>query len=267
MDPDVGYRPLLEPAVREAREREVHAGALALVDLDGLARQLRAAVMHRARVGGGSFLGRILALVASLTGQRRKSADPEVYLRDWRSRGAIGRVLNPLRTALVEAAAGVPAASRGRVLNALGAPSAEADVARVLDRAVAEGARDLEIPTSPVWPVLGALQVAAGAVLVFAIAWLVVLFVSGGGVPVATFDAPLLGPLPMPLLLLAGSVLVSALLGWMLGLHAWIGRQVASRVGARVETALEEAVVDDAFAGLDRVEAARRTIAQAAARS
>ena len=51
----------------------------------------------------------------------------------------------------------------------------------------------------------------------FALAWIVILFVSGGGVPVGTFDAPLLGPVPMPLALLTASVLVSAALGWRSG--------------------------------------------------
>ncbi|HEU4864101.1 MAG TPA: GTPase domain-containing protein [Candidatus Limnocylindria bacterium] len=264
LDADEGYRPLLAPEDRERRTREAIDGALELVDLDGLARQVRGAVMHRARVGGGSFLGRLIALASSFTGRRGRQADPGAYLRAWRSRGAMGRVLNPLRAAMVEAAGGLPPSSRGRVLHALGAPSAEADVARVIDRAVAEGG-PLEIPRSPLWPVIGALQVVVGAVLLFAVAWMVVLFVAGGGVPVATVSAPLLGPIPMPLALLTASVLISALLGWMLGLHAgWIGRRLAAGVGARVEEAIREGVVRDAFGGLDRVEEARRVIAAAA---
>ncbi len=264
LDADEGYRPLLAPEDRERRTREAIDGALELVDLDGLARQVRGAVMHRARIGGGSFLGRLIALGSSFTGRRGRRADPAAYLRAWRSRGAMGRVLNPLRAAMVEAAGGLPASSRGRVLTALGALSAEADVARVIDRAVA-GAGELEIPRSPLWPVIGALQVVVGAVLLFAVAWMVVLFVAGGGVPVATVSAPLLGPIPMPLALLTASVLISALLGWILGLHAgWIGRRLAAGVGARVEEAIREGVVRDAFGGLDRVEEARRVIAAAA---
>ena len=46
------------------------------------------------------MVGRLLALVSNLTGQKRRVADPAAYLRDWRSRGAIGRVINPLRTAM-----------------------------------------------------------------------------------------------------------------------------------------------------------------------
>lgn len=264
---DEGYRPLLSDAAREAHVADAVAGARELVDPDGMARQIQSAVLYRARLGGGSFLGRVIALVATLTGQRRRSADPAAHLAAWRSRGALGRVLNPLRAALTEAAASAPPASRGRLLEALGAPSAEADVTRALDRLTRAEASAFELPRSAVWPVIGVLQMAVGAVLLFAVAWIVVLFVSGGGVPVATFEVPVLGPLPMPLALLAASVLASALLGWILALHAgWVGRRLAADVGARTEEAVREAIATDAFAGLTRVEAARRVIAAATAR-
>lgn len=267
LDADAGYRPLLPEERRAAREDEAVRGALELVDLDGLARQIQAAVLHRARLGGGSFLGRVVALVASLSGRRRRTADPAAHLVAWRSRGALGRVLNPLRAAMVEAAEGVPPASRGRLLAALGAPAAEAEVERVLDRLTRSVAAQVELPRSPLWPVIGALQVVAGAVLLFAAAWVVVLFVVGGSVPVATVDVPLLGPVPMPLALLAGSAVASGALGWLLGLHAgWVGRRVADRVGDRVAEVVLDAVVGQSFAGLERVEVARRVIAAATAR-
>ena len=264
---DEGYRPLLPDARRDAHVRDAIAGALQLVDPDGMARQVQSAVLYRARMSGGSFIGRLLGLIATLTGQRRRSADPAVYLADWRSSGALGRVLNPLRVALVEAAESLPAASRGRVLDALGAPTAEAGVTRALDRLTRAEASAFELPRSIVWPVIGALQIAVGAVLLFAIAWVVVLFVAGGAVPVGTVEVPILGPLPMPLALLAASIVISALLGWLLALHAgWVGRRLASAVGARTEAAVREAVASDAFAGLTRVEEARRVIAAATAR-
>jgi hypothetical protein len=154
------------------------------------------------------------------------------------------------------------------VLDALGAPSAEADITRALDRLTRSEAADFELPRSVVWPVIGVLQVVVGAVLLFAVAWVVVLFVSGGGVPVVTLEVPVLGPLPMPLALLAASVLVSALLGWILALHAgWVGRRLAAAVGARTEAAIRQAIATDAFAGLTRVEEARRRIAAATERS
>lgn len=264
IDPEVGYAPLLPGERREELVRAAIDGALALVDPAGVARQIGAAVMHRARLGGGSFLGRVMALVGMLTGNDRRRADPAAYLDGWRSRGTLGRVLNPVREAMVEAAARVPPESRGRMLATLGAPSVERDLERVLDRATHAEAGAVDVPGSPVWPLIGMLQVVVGALLLFAVAWLVTLFVAGGGVPVATVEVPVLGPLPMPLALLAGSVLLSALLGWLLGLHAGlIGRRVAGRIRSRVEHAVREAVVREGFAALDRVEAARRTIAAA----
>ncbi|MGH2417348.1 MAG: hypothetical protein ACRDFY_03355, partial [Candidatus Limnocylindria bacterium] len=66
------------------------------------------------------------------------------------------------------------------------------------------------------------------------------------------------------LALLAGSVLVSALLGYLLGLHAsHVGRRLAGRIRARTAGAVREAVVLNGFAGLGRVEEARRVIALA----
>ena len=262
IDPDEGYRPLLPDERREAMVNEAVTGALTLVDPPGLARQIRSAVLHRARAGGGSLLGRVIAIVASLTGQKARRADPAAYLRAWRNRGALGRVLNPMRGSMTAAAERLPAASRGEVLASMGAPSAERDLERLLDRTTASEAGSLEVPRSLLWPIIGAVQLVVGAVLVFALAWIVVLFVAGGGVPVGVVDAPLVGPIPMPLAILVGAVLVSAILGWLLGLHAgWIGRRLARKVAARTEESVRAAVSEGGFSALARIEEARRTIA------
>ena len=261
LDPEAGYAPLLPADRREAMVEEAVAGASSLVDPPGVAQQIRSAVLRRARLGGGSFLGRIIALIGSLTGEERRRADPAAYLADWRSRGALGRVLNPVRAALVEAAGHVPPESRGRVLEAFGAAAVKDDIERVLDRVTREEAAGLEVPRSALWPVIGGAQIIVGGVLLFAVAWLVTLFIAGGAVPVATVELPLLGPIPMPLALLVASVLGSALLGWLLGLHAsYIGRRFAARIRERTELAVRESVIHAGFAGLDRVEEARRVI-------
>ena len=88
-----------------------------------------------------------------MTGQRRKQADPAVYLAAWHTRGALGRVLNPVRAAMVEAGAALPPESRGRVIEALGAPSVERDLEQTLDRLTRAEAAELEVPRSSVWPV------------------------------------------------------------------------------------------------------------------
>ena len=238
-------------------------GALEVIDPPGVGRQVSAAVLHRARRSGGSLLGRAVALLAWLTGQQRRSADPAGYLRDWRRRGTLGRAVNPVHAALVEAAARVPATSRAAIVRALGTERLEETVSEALDRVAREAASAIHVPGSFLWPVIGIVQLLVGAVFLFAVAWYVTLFVSGGAVPVSTVELPFLGPVPLPLLLLAGSILVSAVLGLLLAAHAgWIGRRHGARLADRVRTAVGDAVERAGFAGLDRVETARRDIGQ-----
>jgi hypothetical protein len=166
-----------------------------------------------------------------------------------------------VHAALVEASGRVPARARAAILRSLGADETEAAVTRALDRAARDAAADLRVPGSILWPVIGAVQLVVGAVFAFAVAWYVTLFVSGGAVPVATVELPVLGPVPLPLVLLAGSILVSAVLGLILSAHAgWIGRRLGNRLAERVSTEVTDAVASAGMAGLDRVEEARRTI-------
>lgn len=261
LEPDAAYRPLLDAARRTEATRAAVSGALELVDPPGVARQVRLAVLGRARRSGGSLLGRVVALLGWMTGQSRRSADPAAYLRDWRRRGSLGRTVNPVHAALVEASAAVPSSSRSAVVDALGAQQLEADLARALDDATRDAAGEIRIRGSILWPLVGAVQLAIGAVFAFAVAWYVTLFISQGQVPVSTVEAPLLGPLPLPLVLLVGSVVASAAIGMLLSLHAgWIGRRIGARVAERVRTAVTSSVAEIGFGGLDRVEQARRTI-------
>lgn len=256
--------PLLPPDRRASAVREAQAGALALVDPPGLARQARAAVLSRARRTGGGVLGRTVDLIGRLSGSARRHADPAAHLAAWRRRGALGRAANPVRAALVEAAQAVPSSSRPGVLRALGAEATDKALGRAIDGAVSEIALDASPPGSVLWPLVGLLQLAAAAVLLFAIAWYLTLFLVPGGGPVATVEVPVLGALPMPLVLLAGALVAGAALGMLLSLHAgWIGRRFASNVGARVRERVSAAVETDAFGPLDRIDAARREIAEA----
>ena len=261
LEPDAAYRPLLDDARRAEATQAAVRGALDLVDPAGVARQVRLAVLGRARRSGGSLLGRVVALLGWMTGQSRRSADPAAYLRDWRRRGSLGRAVNPVQAALVEAAAAVPSSSRSAVVDALGAQQLEADLARALDAATRDAAGEIRIRGSILWPLIGAVQLAIGAVFAFAVAWYVTLFISSGQVPVSTVEAPLLGPLPLPLVLLVGSVVASAAIGMLLSLHSgWIGRRIGARVAERVRIAVTSSVAEIGFGGLDRVEQARRTI-------
>jgi predicted GTPase len=254
--------PLIDESRRSATVHDAVAGALAVVDPPGVARQLQNAVLARARRSGGSLLGRVLALLGWLTGQSGRRGDPAAYLRGWRGRGSLARAINPIHAALVEAARGVPAASRRAVLEALGADGAEGSVSRAIDEAARDAAADLRVPGSVLWPAIGALQLVVGAVFAFAVAWYVTLFLSQGNVPVSTVELPGLGPVPLPLMLGVGSIVVSAALGLVLALHAgWIGRRAGRRVAARVSAAVAAAVEDQAMGGLRRLEALREELA------
>ncbi len=264
VDPGRPAAPLVEPAHVERATAGAVDGALAVMDPPGLARQVQAAVLGRARASGGSLLSRAVALLTWLTGQHRRRADPAGYLRDWRSRGTMGRIINPVRAMLIQAATGVPASSRPVVLRALGADDLEATVIRSLDGVAREAATDLRVGRSWLWPVVGAVQLLIGAVFLFTVAWYVTLFVSTGAVPVGTIELPILGPVPLPLVLLAGSVLASAILGWLLALHAgWIGRRRGGRVAERVRAAVASAIHEAGLRGLRRVEEVRSGVAEA----
>jgi GTP-binding protein EngB required for normal cell division len=261
VDAESGYEPLLADARREASLREAVDAALLIVDPPGVSRQVQAAVLYRARRSGGSLLGRAVALLGVMTGQGRRDADPAAYLRNWRRRGSLGRVLNPVHAALVEASRGVPAATRPAILRALGADETEAAVTRALDGVVRDATSELRVPGSWLWPVIGVIQLIVGAAFVLAVAWYVTLLVSGGSIPVATLDAPLLGPLPLPLVLLAGSVIASSVIGFALSLHAgWIGRRIGRRLAARVRAVVPSEIEAAGMSGLARVEAVRRRL-------
>ena len=261
------YRPLLDPARRDAAIKEAVAGALAVVDPPGVARQVQTAVMARARRTGGSLLSRVVRLLSWLTGHHRRTADPAAYVRAWRNRGSLGRMLNPVRASLLEAARGVPAESRAAILRAIDVDELEPALVRSLDRVTREAAEGLRVPGSILWPLIGALQLVIGAVFAFAVAWYATLFLAGGVMPVTTVDVPILGAVPLPLLMLAGSLAASAILGFLLGLHAgWIGRRRGKRVAEQVSVAVTEAMTTAGTAGLDRLETIRGRLANDLAR-
>jgi hypothetical protein len=146
--------------------------------------------------------------------------------------------------------------------------AAEADAAAVerqlgeaIDAAVAR--RAAVVPSSRLWPVLGAFQTVASAAVVLAIAWFAILVLFRP--PVDTVEVPVLGPVPMPLAILAVALLAAWLLARLLSAHAgWVARRWARALGADVRASIEAAVASTAFAGVDRLDAARRRLAAAA---
>lgn len=256
--------PLVGPERRAATIRAAQEAAIALIDPAGLRQQARGAVLGRARRSGGGLLGRTVGWIGKLSGRETRRADPAIYLRHWRRRGTLARAVNPVRAALTDAVRGVPPEGRQALLRSLTADRLEEAIGAAIDGAVEEQALAAEPPGSWLWPVIGVLQLAAAAVLLFAIAWYATI-VLAGGLPVTTAELPWLGQVPLPLVLLAGSLAVSVVLGWLLTLHAaWVGGRFARRVVDRVRARVSAAVAATAFARLDEVEAARARLAQAA---
>jgi GTP-binding protein EngB required for normal cell division len=265
LSPGSPHSPLLTTKDRDEATAQAVDGALGLVDSEGVSRQMQEAVLHRARRQGGSLLARILSLLSLLTGRKKRRADPAAYLVDWRRRGSLGHILNPVRAALVSAAGAVPPSSRPAILKSLGAEDVETAVTRALDRSTRQAANELAVPTSFLWPVVGFLQLLAGAVLLFAVAWYLTILFGPGGLLVSTVDLPYLGPVPMPLVLIAGSLALSLLLGFVVTFHAgWMGRRMGRKVGKRVAESVAEAITSVGFGGLDAVEQARLRLARAA---
>ena len=256
------HRPLVDSDRRDAAVREAVNGAVAVVDPAGVARQVQTAVMARARRSGGSLLSRVIRLLGWLTGHERRTADPAAYLRAWRNRGSLGRVMNPLRGLLLDASQAVPTESRAAVLRAVDGDDLEPVLVRTLDRVTREAADAVRVPSSPLWILLGAVQLIIGAAFAFAVAWYATLFLAGGAVPVMTVEVVYLGPVPAPLLLLTGSLAASAVLGFLLSIHAgWIGRRRGRRVADEVRRAVTDAITSEGTAGLDRLEGARARLA------
>ena len=165
LEPGEPHSPLLPTQGKRVAIAAAVQGAMALVDPVGVSRQMEEAVSHQARRQGGSLLARILTLLSFVTGRKRRQADPGAYLLDWRRRGSLGHVLNPVRSALVRAAGAVPPATRPGVLMTLGASDAETEVTRALDRATRHAAGELTVPRSVLWPAVGFVQLLSGAVL------------------------------------------------------------------------------------------------------
>jgi hypothetical protein len=112
--------------------------------------------------------------------------------------------------------------------------------------------------------VVGFIQLVSGAVLLFAVAWYLTIVFGPGGLLVSTVDLPYLGPVPMPLMLLAGSLALSLLLGFVVTIHAgWMGRRMGRKVAKQVAESVAEAIASVGFGGLDAVEEARLRLARA----
>jgi hypothetical protein len=257
-------RPLVgDDARRQARQRAV-AAASSAVDVEGVRRACRRRTLAEARAAGAGPLGRLLAVVARARGGgdrgpgSARSIDPVAYARAWRGRSTLSRTVNPVHDLLRRAATAAPPALRAEVMGLARPDRLEERLTEAIDGAVAQGTADhASPPRSFLWPLVGVLQTLVTVAFVAGLLWYLTLYLAGraqADLP----DLPTVGDVPVPLLLLIGSLLVGWLLARLLAASARrAGRRWADRLTGNLTTTVA-AEVDAAIAEpLSELEAAR----------
>jgi hypothetical protein len=155
----------------------------------------------------------------------------------------------------------VPPRLRARYAAAADARDLERRLEGAIDRVIARHS-GVEAPSSRIWPFVGLLQSANTLLLIFAVAWVVLWVIARPDV--ASYDLPILGPVPAPMVLLFVALAAGYLFARVLSIHAgWVGRRWARRLTGEVRRAVSEAIDAEAFAPLARIEAARLRLAAA----
>ncbi len=253
------------PLVSESAQRRAIEGAtdevLRVVDLPGAEQQAIGATRARARRGGTGPIGLVTSGVYRFSGRQRKAADPAEYLRGWRGRGGLTRAAELVRRTIVDALPSVPPPLRARYAAASEGRDLERRLEAALDRVIARHS-DLQAPTSRFRPVIGLLQTANTLLLIFAAAWAVLWVIARP--EVASYDIPVLGPIPAPMALLFVGLAAGYILARLLSLHAgWLGRRWARGITGEIRRVVGDLVAGEAFAPLARVEAARERLGAA----
>lgn len=258
---------VVRPLVRlDAQQRAIDDAVeetLRVVDLPGLQGQAVAATRARARRRGTGPVGLLTSAIYRISGRQRSAADPGAYLRGWRTRGGLARATEAVRRAIAEALPGVPPALRTRYAAAGEGRDLERRLAVALDRVVARHSDSVqEPPASRVWPFVGLLQSANTVLLIVAAAWIVLWVIVRP--EVATYDLPVLGPVPAPMALLGMGLIAGYIFARVLALHAgWLGRRWASGQADAIRTAIRAVLEAEAFAPLAHVEDARADLGRA----
>ena len=257
--------PVLVSAERRTRAlADVTREAATVIDLRGLERQAVAATRLAARPRGAGPFAHLTALIYRASGRDRVAADPEGYLRRWRERGTLARPAEPVRALIAELIANVPAETRGALASLIDVEGLRGRLASAIHAAVAARTTDVRAPTSFVWSVIGLLQYAVTAGLLFVGLWIAAVFLLHA--PFASVDVPVLGPIPTPLVALAALLLAGYVLARMLGAHAGLlGRRWARRLRNDLMRELESRLGDALFAPLAAIDASRARIAAARA--
>jgi hypothetical protein len=257
-------RPLVGgDARREARRRAV-AAARSAVDVEGVRRACRRRTLAEARAAGAGPLGRLLAAVARARGAGERgpasarSIDPVAYARAWRSRSSLSRTVNPVHDLLRRAATAAPPALRAEVMSLARPDRLEERLTEAIDGAVARGTVDhTSPPRSFLWPLIGVLQTLVTVAFVAGLLWYLTLYLAGraqADLP----DLPTVRNVPVPLLLVIGSLLIGWLLSRLLSASARrAGRRWADRLTGNLDGAVAAEVESAIAEPLSELETAR----------
>ena len=262
VDPTTRAKPFVDGSARRETIDRVTGELLRVVDLPAAERQAVAATRARARARGAGPLGAITSRIYRWSGRQARVADPAAFLGRWRERGSLAPALEVLRDAVDVAAQGCAAGHPRDARHERRAGGARRRTSAGPSTGRSPRAAST-VPSSRIWTVIGLLQTLATLALVFAAVWVVLwVFVK---FPVDSVTVPVLGQLPIPFVVLVAALLAGYLIARLLGLHAgWVGRRWARSLGREVRTSVAREVETSAFAGLDRLETARRALWNAA---
>jgi hypothetical protein len=210
-------------------------------------------------------MGLLTSAVYRFSGREARVANPASYLRRWRERGGLARATELIRRAIADALPGVPPALRARYAAAGEGRDLERRLGEGIDRLVARQS-EVEVPSSRLWPFIGLLQTANTLVLIFAVAWVILWVIARP--QVASYELPVLGPVPAPMVLLFVALAIGYILARLVSLHAgWLGRRWARGISTTIRDAVADLVAAESFGSLSRLEDARRRLSEAWRRS
>jgi hypothetical protein len=99
-------------------------------------------------------------------------------------------------------------------------------------------------------------------VLIFAVAWVILWVIARP--EVASYELPILGPVPAPMVLLFVALAIGYVLARLVSLHAgWLGRRWAGGISKAIRAAVTEIVEAESFGSLSRLEDGRRRLGDA----
>ncbi len=257
-----GVRDLIpDPAQRRGIDGAITEIAL-ILDMDSFEDQALAGVRTLALAQG---LGPVKALVA-IRERRSPSptapADPAGHLLAWKTRGALTRAGDRVRTAIAEALPEIPEGLRPRY-TAAGVGDLEQRMEAGIDRLVTESAPGAaETPTHRTWRLVGWLQWLNLALFLFA----TVSLVGGmtGLMPVWAIHLPFFRNVPAAPFVLVLCPLLALALTLGLGIHAEkFSRSWSSRIENDIRRGIRVVVEAEAFAPLAPVESARARLGEA----